>query len=133
MPFGIADAPAVQRKMMEFLLASIKWVSALAYLDDSVVDSAAFSEHLSHLESLFKQRKESVLQLKLDKCALCKSETAYLSFIVSDEGVKQNPAETEPIILCQKIARLCDRSQPLVVFIGALLKTMCGLLISGLF
>ena len=61
MPFGIAGAPATQQRMMDSLLAGMKWISALAYLDDIVVCSKKFEEHLSHLEALFKRCKEGVV------------------------------------------------------------------------
>ena len=98
MPFGIAGAPAVQQRMMDSLLAGMKWISALAYLDDIAVYSKTFEEHLSHLEALFKKCKEGILQLNPIKSTVCKNETSYLGFIVSAQGVKPNPKKVEPIL-----------------------------------
>lgn len=58
MPFGIAGPPAVQQRMMDTLLAGMKWMSALAYLDDVVIYSQATEQHLCHLEALFRRCNE---------------------------------------------------------------------------
>lgn len=52
MPFEIAGASAVQQRMMDFLLAGMKWISALACFNDIVVHSKVFNKHLSHFDSL---------------------------------------------------------------------------------
>lgn len=82
--FGIAGAPLVQQRMTGSLLAGI---SALAYPGDIVVYSKAFEEHLSHLESLFKKCEAGILQLNPARSTVCKSETAYLGFIFSEDSV----------------------------------------------
>lgn len=97
MPFGAAGAPATQQRMVDKLLAGMKWISALAYLDDVVIFSSTFADHLKHLELFFKRVKEANLQLQPLKSRLCQRETGYLGFLVSAEGVRPDPAKTEPI------------------------------------
>ena len=53
MPFGSAGAPATQQRMIDMLLAGIKWVCAIAYLDDTIVFSDSYAAHINHLEILF--------------------------------------------------------------------------------
>ena len=97
MPFGIAAAPATQQRMVDKLLAGLKWCCAIAYLDDIVIFSSTFEEHLAHLEALFMRCRRANLQLHPGKSSLCKKETKYLGFIVSAEGVRPDPAKTAPI------------------------------------
>ena len=97
MPFGVAAAPATQQRMVDKLLAGLKWCCAIAYLDDIVIFSNTFEEHLAHLEALFGRCRKANLQLHPGKSALCQSETKYLGFIVSAEGVRPDPAKTAPI------------------------------------
>ena len=108
MPFGAAGAPATQQRMMDRLLAGLKWVCALAYLDDIVVYSDTFEQHLAHLEALFQRCEKGLLQLQPKKSALCKAETRYLGFIVSPKGVKPDPIKTEPV---RNFPRPKDRRQ----------------------
>ena len=97
MPFGAAGAPATQQRMIDKLLAGLKWVCAIAYLDDIVVFSDTFDEHLAHLEALFSRCASAQLQLQPIKSTLCQKETHYLGFIVSARGVCPDPAKTDPI------------------------------------
>ena len=106
MPFGAAGAPATQQRMMDKLLTGLKWVCALAYLDDIVVYSDTFEQHLTHLEALFRRCEKGSLQLQPKKSALCRAETKYLGLIVSSKGVKVDPIKTEPI---RKFARPKDK------------------------
>ena len=39
MPFGLRNAPAAVQRTMDVILASVKWKTALVYLDDIVVFS----------------------------------------------------------------------------------------------
>lgn len=103
MAFGIAGALAAQQRMMDTLSAGMKWISApLAYLDDIVVISKTFDEHLCHPESLLKRRHEGTLQLNPAKSTLCRRESAYLGFIVSAKGAKPNPTEIKLILAAPK-------------------------------
>lgn len=88
MPFRIAGAPAVQRQMLNSLVAGVKWISALAYLNDIVIYSKTFKKHSSHLEPLFK------------RCAKGSNNTTYLGFIfiVSTHSFKLNPKEIKFIL-----------------------------------
>ncbi|PHJ23293.1 retrovirus-related pol polyprotein from transposon [Cystoisospora suis] len=97
MPFGAAAAPATQQRMIDKLLGGMKWVCAIAYLDDVVVFSDTFADHLKHLEAFFVKVKEANLQLKPQKSNLCRSETCYLGFLVSAKGVRPDPSKTAPI------------------------------------
>lgn len=97
MPFGIAGAPATQQRMIDNLLAGIKWVSAIAYLDDIIVFSENFNLHLKHLEILFSRCLKHNLQVNPLKSALCKDEIKYLGLVVSSRGVHTDPDKVRPI------------------------------------
>ena len=97
MPFGAAGAPATQQRMIDKLLAGMKWISALAYLDDVVIYSDTFEQHLLHLEMFFARVAKANLQLHPGKSKPCQSETRYLGFLVSASGLRPDPAKTAPI------------------------------------
>ena len=63
MPFGLCNAPATFQRMMDLVLADLKWTTCLVYLDDVIVFSTTFSQHLERLESVLRCIQEAGLTL----------------------------------------------------------------------
>jgi hypothetical protein len=91
MPFGLTNAPATFQRLMDLVLGGLKWSCALVYLDDIIVYSSSFHDHLNHLELVLQQIQESGLTLKINKCHFCKTHLKYLGHIVSKEGIQPDP------------------------------------------
>ena len=68
MPFGLTNAPATFQRLMECMLAGLTPEQCLIYLDDVIIFSASFQEHLQRLEAVFARLEEAGLKLKLAKC-----------------------------------------------------------------
>jgi len=68
MPFGLCNAPATFERMMDNLLRHLKWTMCLCYLDDIVVFSKNFDEHLDRLNAVLSCDKEAGLILNVKKC-----------------------------------------------------------------
>ncbi|GFV58069.1 hypothetical protein TNCV_2108971 [Trichonephila clavipes] len=70
MPFGLCNAPATFEKMMDNLLRHFKWTMCLCYLDDIIVFSETFEDHLIRLRLVLKCLQEAGLKLNSKKCLL---------------------------------------------------------------
>lgn len=97
MPFGLTNAPATFQRMMEVVLACLQWPESMVYLDDVIVFSSSFKEHLSRLEAVFKRLRESQLKLKPKKCDYFKCEVKYPGHIVSKGGLHPDPGRVEAV------------------------------------
>ena len=53
MPYGLCCAPATFERLMERILSGLTWQICLVYLDDIVVYSKTFTEHIENLETAF--------------------------------------------------------------------------------
>ena len=95
MPFGLCNAPATFQRLMTQVLADLEWRIRFVYLDDILVASQTFEEHLKHLESVFKGLRKAGLCLKSWKFLLLRDEVPYLGHIVTQAGVKPDPAKIE--------------------------------------
>ena len=97
MPFGLCNAPATFQRLMERCMGDLNLRDCLIYLDDIIIFSSTFEEHLEHLEAVFARLKEHNLKLKASKCEFLKSEVKYLGHVVSEEGVKTDPEKLDAL------------------------------------
>ena len=97
MPFGLCNAPATFQRLMEACFGAEIFESLLVYLDDILVFSKTFSEHLSRLEMLFKRLEKYGLKINPAKCDFFKKEVHYLGHVVSEAGIKTNPQTVDRI------------------------------------
>ena len=68
MPFGLCNAPATFQRLMERCMGDLNLTDCLIYLDDIVIFSSPFEEHLDRLEAVFSRLKQHNLKLKASKC-----------------------------------------------------------------
>jgi len=78
MPFGLVNAPSSFQRLLNHVLAPLKYNSCLGYIDDIVMFSRTFGEHLEHLEKAFKRLADANLRLKPSKCEFALEEILYL-------------------------------------------------------
>ena len=98
MPFGLTNAPATFQRLMECVLAGLAMEQCLVYLDDVIVFSKTFSEHLANLDNVFSRFHQAGFTLKLSKCHFCKKEVKYLGNIVGSGGVRPDPQKISCIM-----------------------------------
>lgn len=98
MPFGLCNAPATFQRMMDMVLAGLKWKSCLVYLDDIVIFSSTFEEHMKYLEEVFMRLEEHNLYLKPSKCFIAYNEILYLGHKISSEGITPDPNKVAAIV-----------------------------------
>ena len=98
MSFGLTGAPGLFQRLMENVLKGLQFEICLIYLDDVVIFSSSFNEHLQRLRLVFDQFRESGLKLKLTKCHFAGRSVKCLGHIVSDKGIMIDPDKIEVII-----------------------------------
>ena len=70
MPFGLTSSPSTFERLMELLLAGLRFETCLIYLDDTIVYGKTFLEELERLEEAFVRFESAGLKLKPGKCVL---------------------------------------------------------------
>jgi len=98
MPFGLKTAGATFQRFMDAILAGLKWKSLLVYLDDIVIFSSTFEQHLLDVEEVIKRLRNAGLQLNRSKCHFLREEFTYLGHIVSKHGIRPDPKKIEAIL-----------------------------------
>jgi len=82
MPFGLCNAPATFQRTMDIVLGQYRWKTCLVYLDDIIIFSKTFEEHLKHVSDILKCLQASGFSLKLSKCSFFQKEVNYLGHVI---------------------------------------------------
>ena len=86
MSLGLANAPSTYSRLMDLVLNGLTYRYCLVYLDDTIIYSKSFDEHLKHLVEIFDRFINAKLKLKPGKCTFAADEVPYLGFIVTTTG-----------------------------------------------
>jgi hypothetical protein len=97
MPFGLTNAPSTFQRLMNLVLAGINHQMCLVYIDDILIFSQTFAQHLSDLRSVFARLRAANLKLKMSKCEFGANKTVYLGHTISSTGVATDPEKIDKI------------------------------------
>ena len=98
MPFGLVGAPSTFERCMETVLRQLQWQTCLVYLDDVIVFSSDFSDHVHHLKEVLTRLKSAGLKLKPAKCHFFQRQVAFLGHVVSESGIATDPEKIQAVV-----------------------------------
>ena len=85
LPFGMTNAPATFQRVMQEVIRGLP--NVYVYLDDLVIATDTWEEHLFLLEELFKRLKAANLTINLGKSSFGRGQVKYLGHIVGSGSV----------------------------------------------
>ncbi|XP_058801440.1 uncharacterized protein LOC131670096 [Phymastichus coffea] len=95
LPLGLRNATQTFQRFLDGLLKDLwfcRW-----YIDDIIVFSRNYEEHLSHVRQLFDKLRSAGLCINLDKCQIALPEVIFLGFTVSQQGFKPPPPKVDAV------------------------------------
>ena len=95
--FWLCNAPSQFARTMELVLSGLSYEVCLIYLDDILVFSRTFEEHIDHLAAVFSRLEQHTLKLKASKCHLFQRKVTFLGHVVSQDGIECDPDKTAAI------------------------------------
>ena len=97
LPFGLCNAPATFQRLMETVLAGLTRNQCFVYLDDILVISSSWQEHLENLSLVLERLQHAGLRLKPKKCAFARRKAIYLGHVISAAGIEVDPRKVEKV------------------------------------
>ncbi|GFV25383.1 putative LOC100569746 [Trichonephila clavipes] len=67
-------------------------------MDDVIISSPSFTQHVKHLKEVFRLLHEAGLTLNKDKCTFGCEELKYLGLIINKEGIKTDETKVQAIV-----------------------------------
>ena len=95
MPFGMRNAPATFQRMINNVIKGL--YCCAAYIDDLIVCSDSFEDHLSHLYDTFDRLSNANLTVNLNKGEFCQAFVDYLGHTVGQGQAKPIMAKVDVI------------------------------------
>lgn len=96
MPFGLHGAPATFQRMMDEILRDCTGYAA-AYLDDVVIYSMTWNNHLEHIRAILNKLRKAGLTLKPSKCQFAMDHCSYLGHVVGNGEVRPEISKIEAV------------------------------------
>lgn len=98
MPFGLTNAPATQQRLVDSLFGPEFEQRVFCYLDDIIIVSSTFDEHVSLLLKVLKRLKDANLSINFDKCQFFRDNLKYLGYVVDSRGLRTDPDKVDAIL-----------------------------------
>ncbi|GFU75484.1 retrovirus-related Pol polyprotein from transposon 297 [Trichonephila clavipes] len=88
MPFGLSGAAPNFQRAIDIILKPVIGRFVLVYMDDVIITSPSFKDHLDHLTRVFTLLRDAGLTLNKEKCHFVRDKLKYLGLIISKEGIE---------------------------------------------
>jgi transposase InsO family protein len=98
MPFGLVNSPMTMARLMDGVLKTDLEPFVFCYLDDIIVATKTFQQHIELLTEVAKRMSAAGLSINLAKSFFCKKEIKYLGLIMNKEGYRADPLKIEAIM-----------------------------------
>ena len=95
LPFGVCNGGATFQRLMDYVLSGLSWKICLLYLDDIIVFSKTFEEHVQNLSLVLTRLQNSGLKVAAKKCHFFQKRVKFLGHIVSQDGVPTDESKTK--------------------------------------
>jgi len=96
MPFSLCNELTTFIKIMNVFSCPYLDSFVIVYLDDILVNSATWEEHISRLMQVLEILKKYQLLANLKKCEFAQQSLVYLEYVIGGGEVKIDPAKWRP-------------------------------------
>ncbi|CAF1550225.1 unnamed protein product [Rotaria magnacalcarata] len=91
LPQGLTNGPPTFQRIVNQILGPNRWKHVLAYIDDIIIYSKKFYEHIQHIEEVCSLLQEANFKLNVNKCEVARSEILFLGHLIKEGTIKPDP------------------------------------------
>ena len=95
MGFGLTNSPATYQRLMEDCLGDLHFDICMIFIDDRIIFSDTYEEHVCRLKTVFQRLQENGLKPSPKKCTFF--QVRYLG-TVSGDGMKPDPSKVDKVL-----------------------------------
>ena len=95
--FGLKNAPSAFQRQMQGVLSDFPWRKVIVYIDDVLIMSETFEEHLSLVQKVLRTLGSHGVKVKSKKCHWFERRVEFLGHGVSSEGLKKLDSYVENV------------------------------------
>ncbi|KAL3977676.1 G protein-coupled receptor [Sarotherodon galilaeus] len=99
MPFGLHGAPATFQRLVDLVLTGADGYAA-AYIDDIVVFSETWEDHVKHLADVLQRIRTAGLVINPGKCHIAQTEVEYLGYVIGGGVIRPQVSKVENLASC---------------------------------
>jgi len=97
-PFGLKNAGATYQRLMDRVFRDQVDRNVEVYVDDMVVKSGTFDQHLADLDKVFGRLRKFNMRLNPAKCVFGVEGGKFLGFMLTHRGIEANPDKCSAIL-----------------------------------
>ncbi|CAF3904830.1 unnamed protein product [Rotaria sordida] len=90
LPQGVKNGPPTFQRIVNQILGPARWKHCLAYLDDVVIFSRTFEDHISHLDEILCLLHTHNFRLSFEKCTIATDNIDYLGHHICRGEIRPN-------------------------------------------
>jgi hypothetical protein len=111
MPFGLSGASQTMAALMDKVLGSDLEPFVYFYLDDVIIATETFDDHIRVLKEVANRLKSANLSVNLKKSHFTKKSVKFLGYVLSEKGLTVDPEKVRAILsyAAPKNIRECRR------------------------
>lgn len=97
-PFGLCNSAQTQQRLMDAVFGPKYEPNIFVYLDDIIIVSNTFEQHLKLLEEVKERLRDANLTINIKKCEFFKTSLKYLGYVVDYKGLRTDPDKVAAMV-----------------------------------
>jgi hypothetical protein len=94
---GLSTAPASFQLLMNKVLRGLTFKSCLCYLDDVLICSETFEQHVKNINAVFSRFRSAGLKLGHSKLSFVQESCVFFGHLISKDGIRPPPDRAKAI------------------------------------